>query len=176
MTDVGFQLSFGATLAILALTAPLTRGLPRLPLRLELALAASVAAQCALAPLLAGQFHRLTPAALLLNIAAVPLSGAVLLSGFAVLAASPLGAGASPAALAWIAARALRLSGDLGPAAPWLDVRVRGAVLALALALWVTGSACCCAGTKAPASRSSPRCTRRRARAAGPGSPTAGCT
>ena len=88
--DVGFQLSFGATLGILALTAPLTRGLPRLPLRLDLAVAASVAAQCALAPLLAGHFHRLAPAAVLLNIAAVPLSGAVLLAGLGVLAATPL--------------------------------------------------------------------------------------
>ena len=83
--DVGFQLSFGATLGILALAGPLTRGVPRLPLRLDLAVAASVAAQCALAPILAGWFHRLAPAAVLLNIAAVPLSGAVLLAGLAVL-------------------------------------------------------------------------------------------
>ena len=51
--DVGFQLSFGATLGILALAGPLTRGVPRMPLRLDLAVAASVAAQCALAPVLA---------------------------------------------------------------------------------------------------------------------------
>jgi len=136
--DVGFQLSFGATLGILALTAPLTRGLPRLPLRLDLAVAASVAAQCALAPLLAGHFHRLAPAAVLLNIAAVPLSGAVLLAGLAVLAATPLGLGGLSGGLAWLAARALRVSGDLGPAAPWLDLRVPGPSFA-ALALWVAG-------------------------------------
>ena len=91
--DVGFQLSFGATLGILALIAPLTRNVPRLPLRLDLALAASVAAQCALAPLIAMHFHRIAPAAILLNVAAVPLSGAVLLAGFAVLALAPTGAG-----------------------------------------------------------------------------------
>ena len=61
--DVGFQLSFGATLGILALAGPLTRGVPRMPLRVDLAVAASVAAQCALAPILAGWFHRLAPAA-----------------------------------------------------------------------------------------------------------------
>ncbi len=139
-SDVGFQLSFGATLGILALTAPLTRALPRLPLRLDLAVAASVAAQCALAPLLAWHFHRLAPAAVLLNVAAVPLSGAVLLAGLGVLAATPLGLGGLMGGLAWLAARALRVSGDLGPAAPWLDLRVPGPSLA-ALALWVAGLA-----------------------------------
>ena len=138
--DVGFQLSFGATLGILVLTGPLTRGLPRLPLRLEIAVAGSVAAQCALAPLLAGQFHRLAPASVLLNIAAVPLSSAVLLAGFAVLAGSPFGLGRLAGGFAWLAARLLRVSGDLGPAAGWLDVRVPSPALA-ALALWVAGIA-----------------------------------
>ena len=136
--DVGFQLSFGATLGILALVAPLTRGVPRLPLRLDLALAASVAAQCALMPLLAGHFHRLAPAAVLLNVLAVPLSAAVLLSGFAVLALAPIGGASVAGGLAWIAARALRLSGDLGPAGDWLDVRVPGPELAV-MALHVAG-------------------------------------
>ena len=42
--DVGFQLSFGATLGILLLVGPLGRGVPALPLRVDLALVASVAA------------------------------------------------------------------------------------------------------------------------------------
>ncbi len=140
--DVGFQLSFGATLGILAFVGPLTRGLPRLPLRVDLAVAASVAAQCALAPILAFWFHRLAPAAVLLNIAAVPLSGAVLVSGLAVLALAPLGA--APAQLtgdvAWVAARALRWSGDLGPLGAWLDLRIAGPSLA-AVAFYVSGLA-----------------------------------
>ena len=138
--DVGFQLSFGATLGILALAGPLTRGVPRMPLRLDLAVAASVAAQCALAPVLAGWFHRLAPAAVVLNIAAVPLSGAVLLAGLAVLLVAPLGPGPAQIAgdVAWIAARALRLSGDLGPLGPWLDLRVAAPTL-LAVALHVAG-------------------------------------
>ena len=136
--DVGLQLSFGATLGILALAGPLVRGVPRLPLRLDLVLAASVAAQCALAPLLAGHFHRLSPAAVILNIAAVPLASAVLLAGFAVLALDPIGLGPAAGLVAWVAARALRVSGDLGPAAGWLDVRVPapGPVM---LALYVAG-------------------------------------
>jgi competence protein ComEC len=137
-SDVGFQLSFGATLGILAFVAPLTRGLPRLPLRLDLAIAASVAAHCALAPLLALHFNRVTPAAILLNIAAVPLSGAVLLAGLGVIALAPLGAGGIAGGVAWLTARGLRLSGDLGPAADWLDVRVAAPALAV-LALHVAG-------------------------------------
>ena len=123
--DVGFQLSFGATLGILALVGPLGRGVPALPLRADLALVASLAAQAVLSPLLALQFHRLAPAALFLNLAAVPLSGAVLLAGLGTLALAPVPLlGPLAADLAWIAAHALRRSGDLGPLGPWLDVRV----------------------------------------------------
>jgi competence protein ComEC len=138
--DVGFQLSFGATLGILALAGPLTRGVPRLPLRADLAVAASVAAQCALGPVLTARFHRLAPAAVLLNLAAVPLSSAVLLAGLAVLVLAPLGPVPARMAgdVAWIAARALRASGDLGPLGPWLDLRVPGPSFA-AVALYAAG-------------------------------------
>jgi len=143
--DVGFQLSFGATLGILALVGPLTRGVPRLPLRVDLAVAASVAAQCALAPVLAHWFHRLAPAAVLLNMAAVPLSAAVLLAGLAVLVVAPLGPWPAHMAgnVAWIAARALRVSGDLGPLGAWLDLRVAGPSV-VAVALYVSGLALLC--------------------------------
>ncbi len=125
VSDAGFQLSFGASLGILALAGPLTCGLPRLPLRIETAVAASLAAQAALAPILASFFHRLAPAALVLNLAAVPLSSAALLAGLALVAASAAGVLVQPlAVVAWITGRALRLSGDTGPLAPWLDVRV----------------------------------------------------
>jgi competence protein ComEC len=138
--DVGFQLSFGATLGILLLAGPVASGVPRLPLRVEAAVGASIAAQAVLAPLLAGTFHRLAPAAVLLNVAAVPLSGAVLLAGLGVLAAGAFSAGLAERAgdVAWVAARALRLSGDLGPLGPWLDVRVAAPSL-LALALHAGG-------------------------------------
>jgi competence protein ComEC len=134
--DVGFQLSFGATLGILLLVGPLGRGWPALPLRADMAVAASIAAQAVLSPILATQFHRLAPAALVLNLAAVPLSGAVLLSGFATVALGPL----VPAIgdLAWIAAHALRCSADLGPLGPWLDVRVAAPSL-MVVAVHVAG-------------------------------------
>jgi competence protein ComEC len=61
-----------------------------------------------------------------MNLAAVPLSAAVLLAGIGVLAASLLGPASAELAgmLAWITAHALRLSGNLGPLARWLDLRV----------------------------------------------------
>jgi competence protein ComEC len=126
--DVGFQLSFGATLGILVLTGALTRGVPRLPLRAEVGVAASIAAQLTLAPIQAASFHRLSPAAVVLNMAAVPLSSAVLVSGGAAVLASPLGNAPADLAgdVAWCAAHALRVSGDLGSLGPWLDRRIAG--------------------------------------------------
>jgi competence protein ComEC len=137
---VGFQLTFGATWAVVALTPPLVARCPRLPLHAELGLASSLAAQAGLLPLLAVHFHRLAPAALLLNLAAVPLSSAVLGLGLLVLPASLAGAAVAERAgdLAWIAAHALRRSADLMAAAPWLDVRVPMPA-AWALALYAGG-------------------------------------
>jgi competence protein ComEC len=133
--DVGFQLSFAATLAILLLTPPLLQGVPPLPLRLDLALAGSVAAQLALAPLVAAHFQRLAPAALLLNLLAVPLSGAVLLSGLGVLAVSALAPPLSPTAggVAWVWAHLLLRSSDPVRWLPALDLRVAPP------ALWAVG-------------------------------------
>jgi competence protein ComEC len=90
IADVGFQLSFGATLAIVSIAPLLGRRLSGLPLGLGALVAGSVAAQAALQPLLALHFHRLAPAAVGLNLAAVPLSGAVLLLGAAILPVSAL--------------------------------------------------------------------------------------
>jgi len=123
--DVGFQLSFGATLAILVIGPVLVGQIRRLPLRLELALAASIAAQAALAPLLMAHFNRLAPAAVLMNLVAAPLSSVVLLAGFCA-----VGLGAVSDALAgwagdvaWLAAHALLSSGEWVRGNAWLDVR-----------------------------------------------------
>ena len=116
IADVGFQLSFGATLGILLLTPVLVERLPALPLRTELALAASLAAQAAITPLLALHFNRLAPAALVLNLMAVPLSAAVLVTGVLVLAAALAVPVVAPLLgdVAWIAAHALLVSGEPG--------------------------------------------------------------
>jgi competence protein ComEC len=124
--DVGFQLSYAATLGLVLLTPPIVALAPALPLRLELALATSLAAQLALAPLLVAHFHRLAPAALLLNLLAVPLSTAVLLAGAAVLLASLVSQllAAWIGLAAWLAARALLLSGGVASGVPFVDARL----------------------------------------------------
>jgi competence protein ComEC len=139
IADVGFQLSFGATLGILLLTPVLVERLPALPLRLELALAASLAAQAAITPLLVLHFNRLAPAALILNLVAVPLSAAVLLTGSLVLAAALLLPALAPwmGDVAWIAAHALLVSGEPGRWPP-LDVRAP-APGAVGVAVHLTG-------------------------------------
>jgi competence protein ComEC len=124
--DAGFQLSFAATLGLLVLSRPVAAWLPPLPLRLEWALAASAAAQLALVPLLLSWFHRLAPAALVLNLLAVPLASAVLVAGLAVVAASAFGAWMSSVAgqVAWWLAHALLASGQVVRGVPFLDARL----------------------------------------------------
>jgi competence protein ComEC len=126
LEDVGFQLSFAAVLGIVLLGPKLRTRIPRLPLRLDQALAASLAAQLALTPLLIAHFHRLAPAAPLLNLVAVPLAGAVLVSGFALVAAGMLAGGLA----AWVGAftlwtaRALLATGQIVHLIPGLDPRL----------------------------------------------------
>jgi competence protein ComEC len=124
--DAGFQLSFAATLGLLVLSEPVGVSLPRLPLGIDRALAASVAAQLALVPLLLTWFHRLAPAALLLNLVAVPLSSAVLLTGLGVVAAAEIWPWAAEHAgrLAWLAGRALLATGEVVRGVPLLDARL----------------------------------------------------
>lgn len=128
VADIGFELTFAATLGILLLVPVFDSWIPRLPWGIGSLAASSLAAQVALTPLLAAQFHRLAPAALVLNLAAVPLASAVLLAGAAILPVAALSSAAASLAAwpAWIAARLLLLSGEVVRAVPALDVRVPG--------------------------------------------------
>jgi competence protein ComEC len=124
--DVSFQLSFAATLGLVALTPRLLPALPRLPMGLGLGLAGSLAAQLPLLPLLALHFHRLAPAALLLNLLAVPLAAAVLLAGASTLVAALLMPAVAPLCgdAAWLAAHALLASGRVLRGLPAADLWV----------------------------------------------------
>jgi competence protein ComEC len=143
VTDLGFQLSFAATLGLVLLT-PLFEGLlPSLPRRLARALAASLAAQAALLPLVVSAFHRAAPAALVLNLAAVPLSSAVLLAGAATLLLDPVPPAADLAGRGCaLFARALLFSGEVIREAPGLDVRL-ATPAAAAVALYVAAVLLC---------------------------------
>ncbi|MDQ7794064.1 MAG: ComEC/Rec2 family competence protein [bacterium] len=75
--DPGFQLSFAATLGLVALTGPLRESLPRrLPGRRLVAPA--TAAQLAVFPLLLYHYGEVAPLALLANVALVPVAGLVI--------------------------------------------------------------------------------------------------
>jgi competence protein ComEC len=100
LLDPGFQLSYVATLGLLAVPLPprrpgrrgsvLRRAAGALAWSLLTAGLASLAAIVATAPLAARHFHRLSAAGLAANLVAVPASAACLFIGFAVLAASML--------------------------------------------------------------------------------------
>jgi competence protein ComEC len=126
--DPAFQLSFAATLGILLFTPALRARCPALPLHLDLAIAVSVAAQAAVLPILLAHFHRLSPAALVMNLVAVPLSGLVLLTGIGVLAVAALAPALATLAgdVAWMSAHVLWRSGQVALLVPALDVRLGG--------------------------------------------------
>ncbi len=81
--DVGFQLTFAATLSIILFQQKLLRLLPKLPFGIGELAAMSVAATAGVLPILVSDFNRVTFSSLILNFAAVPLVGFVMGLGYA---------------------------------------------------------------------------------------------
>ena len=81
----GFQLSFGATFALALFFQPIREALPIKPDYLRGIIAASVAAQLGVSPVLAVQFCQIHPWASIVNIVAIPWVTAVIYMGIAVL-------------------------------------------------------------------------------------------
>jgi competence protein ComEC len=102
--DIGFELTFAATLAIILFYPRIVKFLPRLPGRIHELFALSVSAQLGVLPLIASSFHRVTFSSLLLNIPAIPLVGVIMGGGFLFLALSLVSA-----TLAQLTAQALTL-------------------------------------------------------------------
>ena len=103
--DVGFQLSFAATLGIVIWADPIASRLAFLPQALREALAATLAAQAVSWPLLLAQVHQVSLIAPLANLLVVPLVPFMMVAG-------ALGAAA----------------GTILPAAGWLPLQAAGAV------------------------------------------------
>ena len=80
--DLGFELTYAATLSIILFYERVLKHLPRLPLRLSEMTAMSVTAQLGVMPFMAASFNRVTFSALLLNYAAVPLFGTIMAAGY----------------------------------------------------------------------------------------------
>ncbi|MGD2246506.1 MAG: DNA internalization-related competence protein ComEC/Rec2 [Candidatus Aminicenantes bacterium] len=79
--NVGFQLTFSATLAIILFFPRIIKYFPKLPLRISEILALSLTAQLGVLPFVAGSFNRITFSALILNFAALPLVALIMAAG-----------------------------------------------------------------------------------------------
>jgi competence protein ComEC len=80
--DVGFQLTFLATLGILLFYRPLLKRMPPLPLKLGEMTALTTSAQLGVLPVIAAAFHRVTFSSFLLNLPAIPLVAALMAAGY----------------------------------------------------------------------------------------------
>ena len=80
--NVGFQLTFAATLTIILFFPRIIKYLPKLPLKISEILALSLAAQLGVLPFVASSFNRITFSALILNFAALPLVALIMAAGY----------------------------------------------------------------------------------------------
>lgn len=81
--DIGFQLTYAATLTIILFMPPLVRRMPRLPFKIPDLAAMSLAAALGAAPLIARSFNRVAFSSILLNFPAIPLVGLIMGIGYA---------------------------------------------------------------------------------------------
>jgi len=124
--DIGFQLTYAATLTIILFMPPLLRRLPRWPLKITELAGMSVAAALGAVPLIARNFNRIAFSSLLLNFPAIPLVGLIMGVGYAFLpfaALVPGAAGLPAKALGGLVGLFALLSHSLD-AFPFLSVRV----------------------------------------------------
>jgi competence protein ComEC len=124
LEDPGFQLSFAAMAAILWLAPPLASRLRPIGI-LATPLSVSLAAQAVVVPITAWHFHALTWVAPLASLIAVPLSGAVVILGLALV----------PLADVPILADLLSLGAHAGVALLTLTARIAAALPAATLAV-----------------------------------------
>ncbi|MGB9905845.1 MAG: DNA internalization-related competence protein ComEC/Rec2 [Candidatus Saccharicenans sp.] len=82
LEDVGFQLTFLASLSLILFFEPIRRFLPRLPLKLSEMMALSLAAVAGTMPVIISNFHRVTLASLVLNLPEAPLMGLIMGTGY----------------------------------------------------------------------------------------------
>jgi competence protein ComEC len=124
--DIGFQLTYAATLTIILFMPPFVRRLPRLPLKISELAAMSAAAFLGAAPIIARSFNRVSFSSLLLNFPAIPLVGVIMGVGYAFLpfAAAFPGAAALPAAVLRLLVALFALISHSLDAFPFLSVRV----------------------------------------------------
>lgn len=110
LVEPGFQMSFGATVALIVAFEPWQRIQHRVPKLLRPAamlVLSSLAAGLATAPIAAAHFNRVAELGLLANLVAVPLMGAL------VMPAGVIAAVLAPLGLAWMPLRVMGIGADL---------------------------------------------------------------
>ena len=124
--DIGFQLTYAATLTIILFTPPLLRRLPRLPMKLSELAGLSVTAALGATPLVARSFNRVAFSSLILNLPAIPLVGLIMGIGYAFLPFAGVfpGAAALPAAVLRSLVVLFSLISHSLDAFPFLSIRV----------------------------------------------------
>ncbi len=80
--DVGFQLTYAATLSIILFAPRMVDRLPRLPLGLGEMAALSASSLAGVMPIVARSFNRVTFSSLFLNFGAIPLTGLIMALGY----------------------------------------------------------------------------------------------
>ena len=154
LIEPGFQMSFGATVALIAIFEPWGKVQQRIPPLLRpvaMLLISSSAAGLATAPIAAAHFNRIAEYGLLANVFAVPLMGMVVMpAGVIAAILAPLGL-AGPAlwvmeqgttAILWIAQWVANMKGALlpvptPPAGVLPLVAIGGIMMMIARALWL---------------------------------------
>jgi competence protein ComEC len=124
--DVGFQLTFAATLGIILFYPRLKRALPRLPLRVADMLGLSLAAQAAVFPLIVRSFNRVIFSGIFLNLLGIPLVGLIMAAGYLFLPlslAGPFIARPAAAALSFLV-KVFMASARLLDGLPFLSYRI----------------------------------------------------
>jgi competence protein ComEC len=124
--DIGFELTYAATLTIILFTPPLLKRMPRLPLKTAELAGLSVTAALGAAPLVARHFNRVAFSSVILNFPAIPLVGLIMGLGYAFLPLAALLPGAAPlpaALLRWLVVLFSRIAHGLD-AFPFLSIRV----------------------------------------------------
>jgi competence protein ComEC len=147
VSDIGFQLSVGATAGIVALASPIAARLGFLPTWLSLAAATTIAAQAGVSPLLLYHFHQVPEATIIANLLAFAAVAPAMLLGLAAAGVSLLfqPAGVVLAKLAFVPIRYLEGVADHLASSPipsitsedgW-SVLLLGFAIVVALAVWL---------------------------------------
>jgi competence protein ComEC len=124
--DMGFRLTYAATLAIILILPRLGSFLPRVPFKVGDMLGLTVAAQAGVTPMIAAAFNRVTFSGLALNLIGIPLVGVIMAAGylfFPVAFAAPFLAKPAAVGLAFLM-RAFLWSTHLLDGVPFLSYRI----------------------------------------------------